>query len=786
MIGNPLLLADDGYQISRSVRLRSSATASFSRTPAGAGNRKTWTWSGWVKRGLLGTNQNLLTVGPTGSDITLLAFTSSDQLDTLNNIGGATVGRLQSTAVFRDPSAYYHVVCAWDTTNATANNRIRLWVNGSELTSFAIRTNPTLSQDTQVNVAQSHLLGISLTNVNPFDGYLTEINFIDGQALTPSSFGETDPVTGVWKPKKYTGTYGTNGFYLNFSDPSAATAAAIGKDYSGNGNNWTPNNISVTAGTTYDSMLDVPTQFSDRGNYAVINPLDGPTNGSFAITDGNLKTESTSTANRNHARATIGVTSGKWYFEVVALSGDRNAVGVVTAAANKNEFVGFDTSGWGIYQLDGYKYTNNTGTAYGSGWTTAGDILMVAFDADNGKLFFGKNGTWFSSGDPAAGTNAAFTGLTSGPYFPAIGDASSGGVYAAATNFGQRPFAYTPPSGFKALHTGNLPEPTILQGRRWFDATLWTGNGSSGRSITNSGAMQPDLVWVKKRNAAFDHNLFDSVRGANKGLESSTTAVEFTSTDRLTAFNADGFTVGAGSAVNNNADTYVAWQWKEGATPGFDIVTYTGDGASSRTIAHALGVTPAMMIVKSRSFADNWIVWHRSLSSATQDYLLLNSTNAKATSSVIWGNTAPTSSVFGVGITGSVGYTNQNAGTYVNYLFSEVAGFSRFGSYTGNGSSDGPFVFCGFRPRFLLYKNSSLGTESWGIIDTARPDYNFNGNWPLFPNSSSAEATAASVRFDLLSNGFKVRGTNGDNNANGNTIIFAAFAENPFKYSLAR
>ena len=281
MIGNPLLLGDEGgYQISRSVRLRSSATAYLSRTPAGASNRSTWTWSGWVKRGVLDATQNTLfasTTGVTDATYFQMAFSTVNPDCLLINSYNITSLGMQTAAVFRDPAAWYHIVFALDTTQATASNRMKLYVNGVQQTSFLTYINyPALNSTFAINSAAAHNIGAS-NATSPFDGYMTEINFVDGQALTPSSFGENNAVTGVWQPKKYAGTYGTNGFYLNFSDNSAATAATIGKDYSGNGNNWTPNNISVTAGVTYDSMIDVPTLYADggngRGNYCVLNPL---------------------------------------------------------------------------------------------------------------------------------------------------------------------------------------------------------------------------------------------------------------------------------------------------------------------------------------------------------------------------------------------------------------------------------------------------------------------------------------------------------------------------------
>ena len=762
----PLLLGPEGYQISRSVRLRSSASGYLTRTISAASTSTTiCTWSGWAKRGALGIARATIAyhgnAGGSGGMIDL-EFAS----DTLRCFHDGT-NFIQTSAVYRDPSAWYHVVLVYDSTQATASNRLKLFVNGLQVTAFSTASYPALNQ--AINAGSTNVQNLGLVGAHQFDGYLTEINFIDGQALTPASFGETNAVTGVWQPKKYTGTYGTNGFYLNFSDNSNNTAATIGKDYSGNGNNWTPNNISVSAGVTYDSMLDVPTPWADggngRGNYCTLNPLDTL---SGTITEGNLAFTSPATG-YGGTRCTIATpTTGKWYWEVTvnAIAGGFD-IGISSANEVRPVVPGESSTSYG-YRNDGAKRTNGADTVYGAAYTT-NDVIGVALDMDAGTLVFYKNNT-------SQGT--AFSGL-SGNFLPMISDFNNSAVSSAYINFGQRPFAYTPPSGFKALNTLNLPAPTILKGNQYFDVSLWTGNGTS-QSITNSGSMQPDLVWGKKRNAAASHALVDSVRGVNKTLFSNLTDVEDTALLSVTAFNSNGFSIGTAGNFNANGDTYVGWQWKEGATQGFDIVTYTGNG-TNRTIAHSLGVAPSMMIVKRRTTAGgDWDVYH-SATGATKR-LFLNTTAASQTTSVAWNDTAPTSSVFTVGTGANV---NQNGDTYVAYLWSEVAGFSKFGSYTGNGSSDGPFVFCGFRPRFVMIKGSSF-TSNWFIQDGARNGYNVNTGVALRPNLSNAEDGTTFYDMDLLSNGFKLRTSTGDSNSSGATFIFAAFAENPFKNSLAR
>jgi hypothetical protein len=335
-------------------------------------------------------------------------------------------------------------------------------------------------------------------------------------------------------------------------------------------------------------------------------------------------------------------------------------------------------------------------------------------------------------------------------------------------------------------------------------ATLYTGTGASltVANTVGSTSFQPDWVWAKSRSAATDHALYDSVRGVQKQIESNSTGAETTETTGLTAFGSTGFTVGALAQMNTSAATYVAWQWKAGttsasntngsitstvsvgATQGFSVVTYTGNGTAGATVGHGLGVAPNMIILKPRlaSADDNWKVYHSSI--GPTGALFLNVTSGTSTSNVYWNNTAPTSSVFTVSSSASVNYTNQSTITYVAYCFAAVAGYSAFGSYTGNGATDGPFVYTGFRPRFILVKSSS-GAFDWHITDTSRSTYN-QADTVLFPNSSAAESSGGGYYYDLLSNGFKCRNLGSATNGSGAIYIFAAFAESPFRNALAR
>ena len=750
---NPMLFGGAAaYQINQSLRFNSADSAYLNRTPASAGNRRVYTISLWFKRGKLGEtgkDQGLLTAvsssGSNNEDGLFLVETNQIRF-WINN---GSDGDLLTSQLVRDPSAWYHIVAAIDTTQSTSSSRVKLYLNGVQITQFDYAVYPSQNYDSKINNTVPHTLGFvddGGGSGDYFNGYLAEVNFIDGTALTPSSFGETDTITGAWIPKKYSGSYGTNGFYLKFE------SSGIGTDSSGNSNTWTANNFS-TSGTGTDVMSDTPTN-----NWCTLNPLKLGAN--VTLGDGNLVATMTSTNVRWNGTIAMSPGSGKYYAEMTVTQS--NGYGSIGLSSIDDPATG---------ELSGYAGINGhyKGSAYGSSYTT-NDIIGIAYDAINGAVYFSKNGTWQNSGDPTSGssaTGAAESGLTGTYVF-------GGGIYGGSTgiytlNFGQRSFSYTPPTGFKALNTANLPEPTIKDGSDYFNTVLYTGNGTS-QSL--SAGFASDLVWVKNRSTANSHQLTDSVRGNTNALASDLTIAEYTGEISLTG---SGFSVsGNANATNKSAETYVGWNWKEGATQGFDIVTFTAT-STSMTVNHSLGVTPDLIILKRRSSADDWYVNSSAFSTRTGNYLVLNSTQAIASSATTFTGFSSTTVSFGSGFM-------TNTATYVAYLWSEVAGYSKFGSYTGNGSSDGPFVFCGFRPRWILVKRTD-STGTWEMYDTARDTYNVMSA-DLAANLSDAEVSQA--RFDALSNGFKNRITGAASNASGGTYIFAAFSETAFKYSNAR
>ena len=901
-LSSPLLAtaadaAAAAFQISRSLRFSSGDSGHLSRTPSSAGNRRTWSWSGWVKKAKNEANQVLFSSGSGGTNArSILQFTDTDIIEFGENPSGSSWSAIYTNAVFIDPGAWYHIVAVYDSTNATSADRLRLYVNGDRIDSFSSTSYPSENLEGNTNTTDVHRIGrYAAGNEQAYlDGYLAEVNFLDGIAVSNADdFGQYDD-NNVWQPKQYSGNYGTNGFRLSFADNTSTTT--ISEDSSGNNNDWTANNISVTAGSGNDSLIDTPSNYTsdsgnNGGNYCTLNPLQSAT----TLSNGNL--DSAGGSGWSGTAGTFGMSSGKWYFEYDNVVSNEHIIGIVPSTT------------YTLNTLTAYAYGSETGgkydpvggsnQSYGNSWTT-GDVIGVAFDADNGNLYFYKNGTVQNSG------TAAFTGLTSGPYLPSV--VQNGSSRSASLNFGQRPFAYTPPTGYVSLCTQNLPDPTIADGSTAFEARTYDGvSGASSQTGFNFG---PDFVWIKRRNSTNNHTLTDSVRGAGYILQSHNTNAEIDNTAYFTGFTSDGFSFGTdGGDTDAAGGTYVAWAWDAGAnssktytvkvvsdsgnkyrfddfgtsavtldleegstyvfdqsdssnsghplrfsttsdgthgsgseyttgvtatgtpgsagakttivvaasaptlyyycsahsgmggqantnstagasnfdgsiqstvranqTAGFSIIKHTGSGTNPSSIGHGLNSAPVFYITKSRDSSTDWVV-STTVADGTHDFLDLNNTQAIGA----FDAGLPTSSVFYV--SGST--TNASGDDYVTYCWTPVAGYSAFGTYSGNGSADGPFVFTGHRSQFLLVKQSSASGEDWWIVDTARETFNVQDQI-LLPNSNNSEITTSNPIVDILSNGFKLRNANARFNGSGATYLFASFASHPFKTARAR
>lgn len=755
------------YTVSKSLRFRASANAYLTRTPSVAGNRRLFTFSAWVKRGQVGRTQLLFNAQNSTNNRFQIAFNSDDTMYISDN--NPTTRSVSTSMAFRNISSAYHIQVVVDTDNVTTSDKVKLFCNGVRVA----LTGTFFTGDTWVNTAIQHLIGRDpeVPSSRDFDGYLSQVHFIDGQALDPSSFGQTDG-NGYWVPKQYTGSYGTNGFKLDFADTTSV--ATLGNDVSGNGNNWTVNNISLTAGATYDSMVDVP-----GNSYAVSNALDQD-RASITTSNGNLTLVKATLNNSPRAASTLGATSGKFYAEITweTMSADASfADYFITGVTTKENWVdtsnGFNSVLYAASDAaggsNGQKAVWAGGTfsgysAYGTGYYVNGSVIGIALDLDARTVTFYNNGV--SQGAiPLPPTNQPW-------HFFNTSDGTNNS-YTAHWNFGQRPFAYTPPAEFVALSENNIP--------------LDTGNME-----------YPGLVWIKNRSASQNHAIFDVARGKQAYLSSNTTGVETTDVNSLLEFNKEGFLLGSSSAVNTLGNNYVAWAWKlpqTGVTntagsitstvyantlAGISAVSYTGTGANA-TVGHGLGVAPKMVITKNRSLSSTrWNVWHHRLTDGNSA-LYLDGIDSQQSSALFWNSTIPTSSVFSLG-TGGNG--NGNGNSMVAYCFAEVEGFSRIGSYTGNGSADGPFLYCGFRPGFVMIKRTDAA-GNWYIVDSVRGEVNPTVPF-LYPNSAGAEITNNPL-FDFVANGFKIRNNaSADWNTNGGNYIFLAFAENPFKIARAR
>ena len=770
------------YPIDQSIRFNRDDSAYLTRTPSSASNRRTFTLSFWWKMCTLPST--------TGGGYRIIQADStefgwSDSNDNLYLLDGGTL--FQTSQVFRDPSAWQHIVLAVDTTDATAGNRIKLYINGSEVTNFA--SGPSVSQNFDFDINNTVAQNIGKEGANYIGAYVAEFHSVDGTQLDATSFGKTND-DGVWIPKAYSGNYGTNGFYLKGQD-----SAALGDDSSGNSNDFTSSGL-----TSDDQRADTPTN-----NMMTFNPLNNMRDDGDP-TDGNRVFYNTGST-RNIGGTTFHFNTGKYVqafsfdgtgtnnWQIGSQPSDRKDV---NDAPGSNEDLGeapvitpFTTYYVGV----GLVGTNNTGIT-----ADTADTIWVAMDLDSGKQWIGlyddsaASMIWFDSsagqtGDPDAGLNPVYTGTANRSYNFALCSRSSTKI----TLLEESEATGTVPTGF--TYVGAVQDtyatPAIADGSAYFQTTLYTGTGSTLEvNQSENSTFQPDFVWIKRRNAAVEHALTDAVRGVTKELSSNDTGAEETVAQGLTTFGSAGFTVGSDGSYNTNTGTYAAWQWlaangtastengsiastvSANTTAGFSIVDYTGNGTAGATVGHGLGVKPSMLICKNRDNTEQWIVYQED-QGATK-YGLLNSTAAFASSSGAWNNTEPTSSVVTLG-GGGFG-TNVSSNDMIMYAFAEVEGFSKFGSYTGNGSTDGPFVWCGFRPAFVMFKKSS-GADSWEIFDNTRPGYNAT-DLGLFPNTADSESTGRNI--DILSNGIKQRNANGTTNQSGSTYIFMAFAEHPF------
>ena len=647
------------------------------------------------------------------------------------------------------------------------------------------------------------------TRAYSFEGYMDEIRISD-----------TARYTGAFTPSTTAFTADSNTMLLIHSNWDGG----LGADSSGNNNTFTPTNLVAT-----DQMVDSPTN-----NFSTMNPLQNyyP---DATFTEGNLGVEDPGTGHPtrySYNTSTIGMESGKWYWEVYdVVSSGYDLIGIAARYPESTyDYLGDTSSEWGYY-TNGSILNNDGGagggTSYGSSYT-AGDIVGVALDLENNKCYWSKNGTWQNSGVPtsgATGTGAiSITALSSsfgmGHYVAASGDWHDGTGMKAVYNFGSDSsfagnktaqgnqdgnsvgdFYYEPPTDYLALCTSNLPDPSIKLPGDNFNTILWTGDSGS-RDFTGVG-FQPDLVWMKVRNDTWNYNLTDSVRGVGKALMSDTSGAEDINSANgyIDSFDSDGFSTIAGASNNNwwnnTGDTPVAWNWLAGGsavtntdgtnidsevsantTAGLSICTYEGTGTNDDSFGHGLSSAPELVIIKRRQSADWQIGSNYIQASSNWTHVIEFSAGASFDSDIRWNDTAPSASVVTLGTTTNV---NGDGATYVAYCLHSVEGYSKIGSYEGNGNDDGSFVYTGFRPAWIMVKNIDASAY-WILVDNKRIGYNIR-NDVLFPNVANAEVDVDDF-FDIVSNGFKLRSS--DSDVNSSTLLYYAIAESPFKYANSR
>ena len=580
-----------------------------------------------------------------------------------------------------------------------------------------------------------------------------------------------------------------------------------------------------------------------KNNFCTMDPLHSYTvkrnTGAYVasilnFTEGNLNVRNSGNAGLSPQMAgfsSFGMDSGKWYWElsnwenpanerfgislgreqVFTQNGNGAAIECMLQVRGSNG----EISSGGNHNGSDYEYlvSGTIDNTNATGLTSSSDVVGLAFDRDNMAFYVYTNGTL-----TASITNITTSKTKVSTWFATKGNNSSSTSSGQTYNFGQNPtfggtlsagtytdsngkglFKYQPPAGYLALCEDNLPTPAIADPGEHFKTVLYTGDGSA-RGITGVG-FKPDFVWIKNRDSTYQHQVYDSVRGAGQKLLPSTTSAESTDTANVSSFDSNGFSFAGGNVgVNQDTKNHVAWCWKAGGaatantdgsinssvsvnqTAGFSIVSYTGTG-SAGTVGHGLGKRPKVVIVKRRDGSTNWPIFFDGISNNTNDLLQLNLTNATATAGNFFNSGNTTTTTFPLG-TGD-GQTNQSGSGHIAYCWAEIPGYSKFSFYQGTGQADGPFVYCGFKPAWVMVKCSSNGSTNWRIWDSSRGSTNPT-NLDLLANTNDIENSYSSDEIDLLSNGFKIRSTGSWHNLSGGSFIFMAFAESPFQTANAK
>jgi hypothetical protein len=753
-IANPATV----YTISNAVWFDGSADY-LTWTPSGAGdNADKATISVWLKQS---TTSHCVYSAETDANNRNTMFLNNNGMQSYQVDSSTVDTNRVASSRNRDPSAWTHYVWRWDSSQAVAGDRCRMYINGVEVSAFDTNTTGTQNRDTHICQAVTQYLG-AWSGGSRYNGYMAEFILQDGISSAPTKFGKFDS-TGNWVPiDPSVLTFGTNGAWLDFA-VAPGTSNGAGTDVSGNGNHWTE--VSMTAA---QQVTDSPTDDADNnvGNYPTVNVLDSP---GGTISNGNLRYVSGSSTwyvNRTTQRLP---STGKFYWEVTQTTFMTAAAGMVIGTYDTtpagSPFTG-ESNHWSVYNNNYYNETSPTST----GDTGAnGDLLMFAVDMDTGKWWAGeKTFGWYNSGDPGAGTGNLGTITATGlaDLYPALFTYNAGDY---TINFGASAFDQTIPTGFKALCTANTPAPTITDPSEHFQAALVTHDGSSTAFTLNWSADTHDtLFWIKNRDSVEKWYGVDGLRGSNKYttlndhtaaeqtdsnvISWSGTSVTLGSTLSAADYVVYCFRAGAAGGVSNTDGT-ITTQVAANTTTGISLATYTGNATSSQTLGHGLSSTPGVVIGDNRTTTtDENIVGHIDMTDWTK-YLALNGNNAERTLTGVWESTAPSSTVVSVGSDGAM---NGSSNSHLMWCFAKTPGFIGIGSFEGNASTDGTYVTIndgasGFKSAFIMIKSID-STSAWHIYDNKREGYNVD-NDRLEANTTAAEGTGDEL--DITSNGFK-------------------------------
>ena len=811
-----------GYEVERSLRFYDLASNYLQNTTGRTENTGAYTISFWVKLGTLSSNIVHIFTGmlPNGLNSSFAAVVYYNNKFYYYHYSGADNDAAQTDGVIRDPSAWYHVLASKPVGSVGT-----LYLNG------VAQSNQTGNASNEVDIFSGRLtVGANYNSSQGFyryfNGYIAEMNVIDGTALTPSSFTETNSTTGQLNPKKYTGSYGSRGFYLNFSDNSDTTATTLGKDYSGNGENFTTNGFSVAVGSAVniknnDSVLDTPTN-----NFPVLNPLNfnpfGVSNYvASSPVNGNLGWLTNTTSNVNYAESTmVFPNTGKWYLEVYV-----NNLNIGSSVGYTQITVYGDTGGsrylWWVYSSPYYQIaTNSTTETIGS--ISNGDIIQVAYDSDTGNVWFGKNNTWYLSGDPANGTAMSPATTVANDYAKLYVAGRSGSAQNTLNvNFGQQGFLYTPPTGFKAISSKNIPDPTILLPNKHFNTLLYTGNDTT-QSITGL-EFQPDWVWIKARNTSLlSHGFFDAVRGINKSVFSNSTSAENTG-EVFTSFDSNGFSVSdAGGNWTNDSYNYVAWNWNAGgsASKTYRVVvvsdsgnkyrfrnsansatfaqsavtldleeggTYTFDGSDSTMASHPIKLsTTANGTHGGGSSYNTGVTYELDGSTVTESAYVSGYSSATSRKLIITvAASAPQLFYYchvhsgmggAINTNSTLGSSNFDGSIQTTVKANTTAGFSIV-TYTGNGTGGATIGHgLGVAPDVLIVKNRGPGARIWLVYHSANTSEPATEYLQLDATAATADDNSAWNDTAPTSTVFSV-GTSASSNNNSEGHVAYCFSE---------